>query len=242
MSLFAKAQQAAANVKVEDKDTLGGSFTVPTDVYVGAIKMAYIDAWKSGALFVSIELALLIDGKERAHKETITISNKAGEFTYTDKQTGDKRPMPSFAMVDSLFRLASGKGFNEQTPSLKTVKTYDATLKTQVDSEREVFMDVLGKKIHIALTEQEVDKTTKDAMSGEYVPTGETRKENVLSKVFDAERRTSAEANAKTEPKFIEQWLEANRGKLVNRVKGNKGNALKSGAPTQSVQAQTLFG
>lgn len=237
MSLFAKAQQAAQNVTVEEKDTLGGSFTVPSNVYAGGVKMAYIDAWKSGALFISLELALLVDGKERTHKETITISNKEGAFTYLDKRSGEQVAMPGYAMIDTLCKTITGKGFTEQVATTKGVKVYDAEAKGEVVQEREVFMDLLGKKIHFGILEQEVDKTAKDPMTSEYEPTGETKKENVLDKVFTEDKKTYLESVAQQESKFMGQWLTANEGKLLNKVKGKKDGA-KAGAPKQ---ASSLF-
>lgn len=237
MSLFAKAQQATQNMKVEEKDTLGGSFTVPSDVYKGGIKMAYLDAWASGALYVGFEFALLVDGKERVHKEMITISNKAGSFTYTDKQ-GDAVTMPGYVMVDSILRAATGKGFADQTPVVKGVKMYDSAAKAEVIKEREVFMEAVGKKLNIAILEQEVDKTAKDPVSGTYVPTGETRKENVVSKVFDFDtNKTISEIKAGAEAKFCNDWVAKYKGQVVNKVKGNKAGAAgtpqaQAGAPT----------
>ena len=245
MSLYAKAQAAAAQVQVKEEDRLGGSFTVPTDVYMGGVKMAYIDAWKSGALFIGLELAMLVDGKERTHKEIITISNKEGAFTYTDKKTGDAVPMPGYVMIDGLFKAASGKGFLEQTPTVKGVKMYCSDAKAEVVKEREVFMDVIGKRVHLAITEQEVDKTAKDPVSGDYKPTGETRKENVLSKVFDGEtKQTTGEKAAGKPAEFCDKWVAQYQGKLSNRAKGVKGAAAAgatAGAPAQSTPAASLF-
>ena len=246
MSLYAKAQAAAAQVQVKEEDRLGGSFTVPTDVYLGGVKMAYIDAWKSGALFIGLELAMLVEGKERTHKEIITISNKEGAFTYTDKKTGDAVPMPGYVMIDGLFKAASGKGFLEQSPTVKGVKMYCSDAKAEVVKEREVFMDVIGKRVHLAITEQEVDKTAKDPVSGDYKPTGETRKENVLSKVFDGEtKQTTGEKAAGKPAEFCAKWVEQYQGKCSNRAKGNKaGSDAQAGAPATGAVAGagSLFG
>lgn len=243
MSLFAKAQAAAQNVKVEEKDVLGGgSFTVESNVYLGGVKMAFIDAWASGSLFVNLELALMVDGKERSHKEIITISNKAGEFTYTDKKSGEKMPMPGYALVDELFKAVSGKGFNDQAPAIKGVKVYDKELKAEVIQDREVFMDLIGKKAQFGILENEVDKTTKDAMSGEYVPTGETRKENTLAKTFTESGKTLSEAHINVEPKFIETWKERYAGKLQMKAKGKGKSGVATGSPIPQTASASLFG
>jgi len=242
MSLFAKAQAAAANVKVEEQDTLGGGSTIPSGMYKGGVKIAYLDQWKSGALFVGLELAVLVDGKERVHKELITISNREGSFTYIDKKTGDAVAMPGYVMIDTLFKTASGKGFLEQTPVVKGVKMYDSEKKAEVLNEREVFAEVCGKFVQLGLIEQEVDKTAKDPMSGNYEPTGETRKENTLSKVFDADtKQTSKEKAAGKDAEFYKGWEEKFSGKCINKAKGAATGGATAGAPVEKA-AGSLFG
>jgi len=247
-SLFAKVQAAAANLKVEEQDVLGG-FTFAGGLYPGGIKMAYIDAWKSGALFVGIELALLVDGKERTHKEMITISNKDGEFEYADKKSGEKQTMPGFQMIDTLFRLATGKGFVEQTPVVKKVKMRGEN-NTEVMEDREVFMETVGKRVHLGMILSEVDKTKKNDMTGVYEPTGETRQENTLHKVFEYEtKKTIAEVKANLPAKFFEGWEKNFADKVINKVKGTKAVAAsgaQAGIPTPqgntSENTGSLFG
>lgn len=239
MSLFASAQQKAQTVKAEEKDVLGGSFTIPSGIYPSGIKMAYLDKWDSGALYVGFEFAVLIDGKEMNHKELITISNKAGEFTY--EKNGEVHPMPGFSMVDSIFRLATGKGFKEQTGvEVKQIKLYDKEAKAEVPKPKEVFMEALGKKLKLGILAQTVDKTEKQG--DKYVPTGETREENVISKAFHFESdKTVSEIDANGSAEFFKAWEEKFKGKTINKAKGKPAGASggTAGAPSQS--ASSLF-
>lgn len=245
MSLFAKAQSQATNVKVEEKDTLGGGFTIPSGIHPTAIKMAYLDAWASGALFVSLELVAFVDGQEKTHKENITISNKAGEFTYTDKKTGQPVPMPGYAMVDTLFRLATGKGFNEQSVEVKQVSVYDKDVKGNVNKEKEVFMDVLRQKVQAGILLQKVDKTALNQATNKYDPTGETREENVLHKVFDFETKQTILEKASGKPaEFYKGWDERFTGKVIDKSKGKPAGqaGVQSGSPVASGEQNPLFG
>lgn len=248
MSLFAKAQSQATNVKVEEKDTLGGGgFTIVSGIHPTAIKMAYLDAWPSGALFVSLEMVAMVDGQEKTHKEIITISNKAGEFTYKDKNTGEDKPMPGYVMVDTLFRLATGKGFNEQAVEVKSVSVYDKDVKGNVNKEKEVFMDVLRQKVQAGIILQKVDKTSLNQATGKYEPTGEFREENILHKVFDFEtKQTILEKAANKPAEFFKGWEERFNGKTIDKSKGKPGQGgATAGAPAQAAasgEQNPLFG
>lgn len=248
MSLFASAQQKAQTVKAEEKDVLGGSFIIPSGIYPSGIKMAYLDKWGSGALYVGFEFAVLVDGKEMNHKELITISNQAGEFTY--EKNGEVHPMPGFSMVDSIFRLATGKGFKEQTGvEVKQIKLYDKEAKAEVPKPKEVFMESLGKKLKLGILAQTVDKTEKNPnwqpgmdKKKQYVPTGETREENVISKVFHFESdKTVSEIDANGSAEFFKAWEEKFKGRTINKAKGKPAGASggTAGAPSQS--ASSLF-
>lgn len=245
MSLFAKAQQQAAQVKVEEKDTLGGGFTITSGIHPAAIKMMYLDAWSSGALYVAIELAVLVDGQEKTHKENITISNKAGEFTYKDKKTNEDVPMPGYAMVDTMLRLATGKGFNDQDVQVKSIAVYDKDAKGNVNKDKEVIMSALRQKLKVGILLQTVDKTTLNQSTNKYEPNGETREENVIHKVFDFETdKTLLEIQSNKDAEFHKGWTERFAGKVINKAKGAaKGNAgVKSGAPAQAGADNPLFG
>jgi hypothetical protein len=97
------------------------------------------------------------------------------------------------------------------------------------------------------LMKQTVDKTAKSP-SGEYVPTGETKEENEIDKLFQAStRRTTAEIRAGAETGvFIDSWKAKWEGKVKNKAKGGDGSGAKAGAPKPAAAStkptSSLFG
>ena len=238
MSIFSAVQNA--NLTTKEEDVLGGSFTVPTNVYPAIIKLAYVDKSAKGAINVVFDFAILANGKERNHKETIYISNAAGSFTYKDKKTGEDKPMPGFVTVDSICKAITGKSITQMTTEKKLVKIYDYTQKAEVPQEKEVLMDLVRGKLELGIQELTVDKTVKSD-TGEYVPTGETRDINELSKVFTEDGLTLVEKEAgATEAKFKAAWIKQYADKKINKAKGKAAGA-KAGGVAKSA-ASPLFG
>ena len=60
MSIFSAIQNA--NLTTKEEDVLGGSFTVPTNVYPAIIKLAYVDKSAKGAINVVFDFAILVNG------------------------------------------------------------------------------------------------------------------------------------------------------------------------------------
>ena len=250
MSLFASIQNA--NIQTKEEDVLGGSRTVPSNVYPAGIKLAYLDAAASGAICVVFDFAMLVNGKERNHKETIYISNKNKEFTYKDKQSGENKPLPGFVTVDSICKAVTGKSITELSTEKKTIKVYDYDQKAEVPQEKEVLMDLLRGKLELGILEVTVDKSTKNESYDPskpkqgnnlpYLATGETREQNELSKVFNEDGLTQLEKESgATEAKFKAAWLEQYAGKKINKAKGAATGA-KAGGVSKPATASPLFG
>ena len=250
MSLFASIQNA--NIQTKEEDVLGGGRTVPSNVYPAGIKLAYLDAAASGAICVVFDFAMLVNGKERNHKETIYISNKNKEFTYKDKQSGEDKPLPGFVTVDSICKAVTGKSITELSTEKKMVKVYDYIQKAEVPQEKEVLMDLIRGKLELGIIEAIVDKTAKNASYDPsqpkqgnnlpYLPTGETREQNELSKVFNEDGLTQLEKESgATEAKFKTAWVEQYAGKKINKAKGAASGA-KAGGVTKPATTSPLFG
>ena len=238
MSLFASIQNA--NIQTKEEDVLGGSRTVPSNVYPAGIKLAYLDAAASGAICVVFDFAMLVNGKERNHKETIYISNKNKEFTYKDKQSGEDKPLPGFVTVDSICKAVTGKSITELSTEKKMVKVYDYDQKAEVPQEKEVLMDLIRGKLELGIIETIVDKNVKT--DNGYVPSGETREQNELSKVFNEDGLTQLEKESgATEAKFKAAWVEQYAGKKINKSKGAATGA-KAGGVSKPAAASPLFG
>ena len=97
-----------------------------------------------------------------------------------------------------------------------------------------MLVDLIGQPLFLGIVQQTVDKNQKNESTGEYEPTGETRDENVIEKVFhDPSKMTVVEARqGSTEPVFFEKWLSKNKGNIRNKAKGADGKGgAQSGRP-----------
>lgn len=209
----------------QSEDRLGGGFeALPSGVYDGKIKLAYVGHANSSKA-TSINLHIDVDGKEV--RETIWITNRDGENFYVDKQDAKKRhPLPGFTTVDDICLLTTGEGLADQDFEEKIVKQYDATERKEMNKPAKVAINLLGKAIKIGLLREIVDKQKKDD-SGNYVNTGETRTENTIDKVFHPETgRTVNEYRHEVETaEFLKAWEEKNAGKDRNKATGLSGGA-----------------
>lgn len=229
-------------------DRLGGGGILPSDIYAGTIKAAYVGkASASNAQSVTV----MIDFGGREFREVFWITNKSGENTYADKTDRTKKHLlPGYISVDDLCLLTTNVPLNEQDAEEKVLKLYDFEAKREVPTNCQVLTALTGKPIVAAILEQIVDKQQKDS-NGEYQNTGETRNENVCEKFLHEDRRTVTEIrNGTEEPIWAPKWLEKNQGKARNKAKGADGktgapggrSGAPGGAPASQAPKTSLFG
>jgi len=227
----------------QSRDILGGSYILETDVYEAVIKLAYAGKSQT-SMSQSVVLTLDIDGKD--YRETIWVTNKFNENFYV--KDGKKIPQPGFTTVDDMCLCATGLPLSAQTIEEKIVKIYDFETKTDLPKAVKVITSILGKTVKVAIQKSKVDKTKKNDATGNYEPTGETKDENTIEKVFHPTQNvTISEARNKKPAEFLEKWREKNKG--VTRDKTSK-DAGKSGRPgtrtagagADSAKGNNLFG
>lgn len=229
----------------ETNDRVGGFAAKDTDAYLAKVKMAYADKAQSGAQ--NVNLVLDLGGSE--YSETIYITNKKGENFFHPKDgngnpdTTKKVPLPGFTTVDDLCLMISGKPLNQQDTEEKIVKIYDYDEKKEVPKSKHVLVDLIGGEVYVGLVRQTVDKNKKNETTGDYEPTGETRDENVIEKVFHypskvtvVEAREAQKAGKDAEATFYDKWVETNKGKTRNKSKGASGQGGNNGRPGSAPQ------
>ena len=102
-------------------------------------------------------------------------------------------------------------------------------------------MDLIRGKLELGIIETIVDKSVKND-AGAYVPTGETREQNELSKVFNEDGLTQLEKDSgATEAKFKAAWIAQYGDKKINKAKG-AGSGAKAGGVTAKAASGPLFG
>ena len=230
LNSFVKATNAAESV---ERDSLGGGYILPSDIYMLTVETAYLQPATSGAVGVVLRFKTKEGNKD--YRETIYITNRKGETFYV--KDGQQHLLPGYLMIDTLCQMVTGNSLENQNTELRTVKVYDPELQKEVPAEREVLVDLQGGLVYAGIIKSVEDKTKKDA-SGAYVPTGETREANSISKFFHSEsKQTLAEAIAGTDSKFFADWLTKYKDQVINNAKGVAGGAPQGKVPATPANA-----
>lgn len=231
------ALKKSADIQGEERDTVGG-YLLETDVYDFTINMAYIDKSKYGATSVNL-LFKTADG--RNYKETVYVTNRQGENFY-DKGQG-KKYLPGFLLVEAITMLSIGKSISDVSTEEKTVNVYDGALKKETPQKRQVIMELIGQPITLGVELQEVDVTKLDQATNKYLPTGDVKKVNAITKAFrTADKMTAPEITAEaTEAAFYTKWIETFRGKIAEKATKKAANGGTSGLPGAPGDTKPLF-
>ena len=214
MSLFKNLDQ---DVAIEE-NRLGGFTLFPTDIYEAEIKMAYADAFPSGANFVQLQFEMP-DGRE--YSERLIITNSSGENTYNDKRTGVKKGLPGFTILNDIHLFVTGEPLNAAKTEKKQVLVYDYDLGKEVPQSKEVLIELIGQKIAMSIQQIKKNKQEKNESTGKYEDVNEAREVNEIHTIFHPETKftTTELRNGVEEPVFWDKWLEKNKDKVIDRFK-----------------------
>ena len=240
MSLLASLSTDASIA--EEKDSVGSGGPLESGIYAAKVALAYITKSAGGAIGLVLNLKTE-SGKEVRQTLWMTSGTAKGCKNYYEKD-GEKHYLPGFNHANSLALLTTGKEISALSTETKVVNVYSAEAKAEVPTKVEMLMDLLGQDIIIGLIKQTVDKTKKNEATGTYEPTGETRDENEIDKLFRArDRMTTAEIRAQAEAAtFIDTWDAKFSGTVKNKAKGASGTAgapKAAGAPAAAKKPTT---
>lgn len=243
----ATANTDGAKIELES-DRIGGSFIWDTDAYLVTINAAYAGKSTSGAASMSYEVTGA-DGRKFKWTEWVTSGDAKGNKPYFEKD-GQKSYLPGYNRSNAIALLTTEKELHALKFEEKVVKIRNNTTKTDVATPVQMAVDMLGKQVILGIAKQEVNKQKEtgalDANGKKvYADTAETRFVNEVDKIFYAkDNRTIAELRSKTpEAEFYAKWIEANKGKVIDKVKkvaagaqaGVPGGANDSDVPTDSL-------
>ena len=223
----------------DNQDRLGGFSVLETDIYAGKIKVAYAGQSPGGAQCVT----LLIDFAGREHRETIYITTKKGDNFFMNKESPPKKvALPGFTTIDDICQVTTGNPLSMQKAEDKIVNVYDPEAKKELPKSVPVLVDLVGKDVLLAIQKSTVDKTVKQGDA--YVPTGESRDENTIEKVFHSELRITV-VEAKDADKnnrapvagFIDAWVERNKGKTRDKRQDRSGDSVRTGRPSAAANS-----
>ena len=222
----------------EEKDSLGGSRTLDTNIYKMKVAMAYLHKSEGGALAVNLHLKGE-NGEELKPAIYVTSGNAKGNKNYYENTKGEKQYLPGFNLMNSLALLTTGKDLAslEDTIEEKVVNVYNFESQAEVPTKVNVVMGLLDQDIYVGVVRQTVNKKKKIEGTNDYETLAETRDENDIDKFFCAregyDKLTSAEIKAGAkEPAFFDAWKEKNAGKTRDKTEKTS-TAAKAGAPAK---------
>ena len=227
----------------EDGDYLGGgSRVLDTDVYDFTIDIAYLDTSKGGANSINFTF-LNKEGKQLKQTLWVTSGTTKGCLNYYIDRNGKKRYLPGFTTADNIALLATGKDLASLSTQEKHIKVYNPDLNKEAPTPKQVIMDLVGKNITLGVVKNIRDKNIKND-SGEYVPSGETREENEIDKVFRyKDKLTVTEIKAEsTEPNFYNKWKEKNQGEVFDKSSGSSPQTSTTAPTPDSKPRTSVFG
>lgn len=215
-----------------EKDSVGGGNVLESAIYDFEVTMAYLTKAASEAIGVVLHFKTE-DNKELRQTIYITSGKEKGCKNYYENAKGEKQYLPGFNTVNSLALLTVGKELSELDTEEKLVKVYSSTAKAEVPTKVQVITELLGKRILAGVLKQNVDKTKKNDVTQKYKPTGETRFQNEIDKLFrQKDSLTTAEVRAQAEePAFINTWKEKFTGVVVDKTSKDAKPSGVAGAP-----------
>lgn len=208
-----------------ERDSVGNNGPLESGLYAATISMAYLNKSAGGALGLVVNMKTSA-GREVRQTLWMTSGTAKGGKNYYEKD-GQKNYLPGFIHANALALLTTGTEISDLDTETKVVNVYSPEAKAEVPTKVEVVMDLLGKEIVVGLIKQKVDKTKKNDSTGIYEPTGETREENEIDKLFRAkDRMTTAEIRSKAaEAQFAKVWEDKWTGLTRDKSKGTSGAA-----------------
>lgn len=221
-----------------EKDVIigGGPRLLDSGIYSGKVVHAYVNKSAGGA--IGLNVLLDFNGTQLRQTFWMTSGTAKGCKNYYEKD-GQKNYLPGFILANSLCLLTVGQEINKLETEKKVIPLWNSETKSEVPTQVDMLTDLIGKEIVAAVFRQIVDKTAKNAATGAYEPTGETREENEVDKFFRArDRMTTAEIRAQAEEaSFVNTWAEKFGGKTRDRSKGAAAGSGNAGLPRAAAAA-----
>lgn len=243
MSLFANLGTDGLE---ESQDRVGGGFgAIDAGIITGTIKAFYAGKSSGGAQNVTIVLDVP-GGQE--YRETVYVTNKKGENFFLNKQDATKKvALPGFTIANDICLLTTDAPLSDQDFEEKVLNIYDYDARKELPKGVQVAMGVVGKTISLGVLKELVNKNEKKGE--DYVPTAETREQNVIDKVFHTDtKKTVVELlNGVENAEFWDKWEAKNKGTVRDKrsIKDGQGGtpttAPKAGQTGSAPAKKSLF-
>jgi len=227
---------------VSTGDRIGGT-ALPTGIYELVVDMAYLDVSARGAKFLGLSL---VGANGEKHKEKIyfTTGDAKKNVNFYEKE-GKKFQLAGYTLANELCLLTTGKLLEQQEDSMepKSIKVYDFNAKKEIPVQKQIFMNVLGKPVAVALTNSLENKNKKNAQ-GNWVATTESRVAVGIRKFLETETLLSVKEKAEdaTEAKWSKDWQEKFGDKQVNNFTTITDDSDGISETTNESPVENIFG
>jgi hypothetical protein len=252
MGVFDKVDNSAKTETSSDFVRGQRQEPIPSSIQNLIVKHAFAKPSKGGALGVAVTFTVA-DGDHKGREiritEYVTSGDAKGNKTYYEKKDGNGKmvahKLPGYEAIDSLARLTAKKSVVDLKVEKKVIKLYDFEKKGEVDTEVDMFVELVGSGVCGCVLHQVNDKRAKNTQTGEYEPNGQTYAGNVVDKFLDArDRKTVVERDNNVEADYKNKWETKWGGQIDDQSTEVKSAGLK-GAPSasgESAEKTDLFG
>ena len=229
----------ASDATIENETDYVGMKVLESGLYDFTIDMAFMTVADSGAKCLNLRLKY---GDDQDYRQNLYVTSgklKGCANFYKDKN-GKKRYLPGFNIANALCLLTVKTEIGKQVAEEKVINLWNKEAKKEIPTPVQMIMALKGTQFIGGVIKQTVDKTAKDPATAKYLPTGETRDENDMDKIFRAsDGLTVAEIRAKvTESVYKATWDKANTDVTRMRAKG----AAAPGSPAAGAGANAAPG
>ena len=221
----------------ESGDVIGGGNYGPLEsgLYTCAIKLAYLTESTGGAACLNLHLDT-DNGREVRQAIYLSSGRAKGQKNTYETKDGKRKYLPGYELAMHLGLLTCGATPDAWEVDNKVVNLWNREAKKEVPTNVDVVTSLTGQPVKAGIMKVIEDKNVQDD-SGAYVPSGETRELNEVSKFFRAaDNMTVTEIRSQelTEGAFMATWGEKHTGtvrdKSTKTSNGPTGSNVTSGA------------
>ena len=238
-SLFQLENNSAAN-QIETDRTANTSYGVlPSDIYDGVVKYAYMDKSQGGTPCVKVVLE--VNGK--IIEETHYIAYKDTGLPYKTIN-GKTTTIPGMQTFNSLAYVTKGIMGTELKMEEKVIKKYNWQTKSEVPTKVSCFSELINAKVKVGIKEFLKHKVQKMS-DGSYVPTTEVKAVNIVDKYYSIDGKTAQEIAGNAPAEYGPNWVTAYKGKkFEEKLKVDPIDVSSQATPfdTEPAAPNTLFG
>ena len=195
------------------KDTLvdENSFFVPTQAAVMTIDTVYLSEYNGSITFnigfqnSPLTAALYITDNKGSNKGT--------------RKNGDTYFLKDYLLADSLCKVVLNKSIKAAATEVNTLALWDFNAGARTNQEKEVFTELSGKKVILAVLHLIKNKQKK--IGEKWCKLADKKEANQIKAFFNAETRLTAKetADGSTVPKFLTDWKKQFGTETVNTYK-----------------------